>query len=109
MSNDLRFMRELIAVRGRLRALRRGRINIFHCHNPNRVLALAFRRWLEDLGDDVVVVTSLSETTHFGYRLGLPREGIWYEVFNSDVYDNCVNPIVAGNGGRVLAAGPPLH
>ncbi|MGY3610864.1 MULTISPECIES: alpha amylase C-terminal domain-containing protein [unclassified Bradyrhizobium] len=107
MSNHLRFTRELIALRRRLRALRRGRINIFHCHNPTRVLA--FHRWLEDLGDDVVVVTSLSETTYFGYRLGLPHEGIWHEVFNSDVYDNWVNPIVAGNGGGVLAAGPPLH
>lgn len=27
----------------------------------------------------------------------------------SDVYDNWVNPIVAGNGDRVFASGPPLH
>lgn len=28
---------------------------------------------------------------------------------NSDVYDNWVNPLVAGNGGGVNADGPPLH
>jgi 1,4-alpha-glucan branching enzyme len=30
-------------------------------------------------------------------------------VFNSDVYDNWVNPIVAGNAGGIFASGPPLH
>ena len=37
------------------------------------------------------------------------RRGRWREVFNSDVYDNWVNPLVAGNGGGVNADGPPLH
>ena len=35
--------------------------------------------------------------------------GRWREVFNSDVYDNWVNPLVAGNGGGANADGPPLH
>jgi 1,4-alpha-glucan branching enzyme len=30
-------------------------------------------------------------------------------VYNSDVYDNFVNPIVAGNGGGITASGPPMH
>jgi 1,4-alpha-glucan branching enzyme len=30
-------------------------------------------------------------------------------VFNSDVYDNWVNPWVAGNGDGVQADGGPLH
>jgi 1,4-alpha-glucan branching enzyme len=31
-------------------------------------------------------------------------------VFNSDVYDNWVNPIVAGNGGSIVADGSrPMH
>ena len=38
-----------------------------------------------------------------------PVPGAWAEVFNSDVYDNWVNPIVAGNGGGITASGPPLH
>ena len=38
-----------------------------------------------------------------GYALGFPRAGRWVERFNSDVYDNWVNPMVAGNGGGVTA------
>jgi 1,4-alpha-glucan branching enzyme len=107
MSDHLRFTRELIALRRRLPALRRGQINVFHVHNGNRVIA--FHRWIEGIGEDVVVIASLSETTHYGYRLGFPLHGGWREVFNSDVYDNWVNPVVAGNGPGVFAGGPPFH
>jgi 1,4-alpha-glucan branching enzyme len=31
------------------------------------------------------------------------------EAFNSDVYNNWVNPLVAGNAGGVTADGPPMH
>jgi len=30
-------------------------------------------------------------------------------VFNSDVYENWVNPMTAGNGGAINASGPPMH
>jgi 1,4-alpha-glucan branching enzyme len=107
MSDHLRFTRELIALRRRLAALRRGRINVFHCHNPTRVLA--FHRWLDGCGENVVVVLSLAENTQYAYRVGFPSRGTWREGFNSDVYDNWVNPIVAGNGAGVFADGPPMH
>jgi 1,4-alpha-glucan branching enzyme len=45
------------------------------------------------------VVTTFSEINLYDYRIGLPAGGQWAEIFNSDVYDNWVNPIVAGNGG----------
>ncbi len=61
------------------------------------------------MGRDVVVVASLNESTWYDYHLGFPAVGWWHEVFNSDVYDNWVNPIVAGNGGGVWADGPPMH
>lgn len=41
--------------------------------------------------------------------MGFPWPGAWAEVFNSDLYDNFVNPIVAGNGGGITASGPPMH
>jgi 1,4-alpha-glucan branching enzyme len=107
MSDHLRFTRELIALRRRLPALRRGQINIFHVHNGNRVIA--FHRWIESVGEDVVVVASLSETTQYGYWIGFPRRGAWSEAFNSDVYDNWVNPIMAGNGGRIVAESGAMH
>ena len=59
-------------------------------------------------GRDIIVVVSLNETTQYNYSLGFPRTGPWLESFNSDVYDNWVNPLVAGNGGGVDANGPPM-
>jgi 1,4-alpha-glucan branching enzyme len=107
MVDFLRFTQELIALRRRLPGLRGGGTNVFHIHNGNRVLA--FQRWVEGVGRDVVVVASLNESTFYGYQLGFPGGDRWLEVFNSDIYDNWVNPIVAGNGGSVYADGPPMH
>jgi 1,4-alpha-glucan branching enzyme len=102
-----RFARELIAVRRQYPALRGEGCAIIHVHDVNRVLA--FQRWGEGEGRDVVVVCSLNETTLTNYDIGFPAAGRWREVFNSDVYDNWVNPLVAGNGGGVNADGPALH
>jgi len=107
MSDFLRFTRELIALRNRQPALRGGQVNVFHVHNENRVIA--FQRWLDGIGQDVVVAVSLNESTYYGYRIGFPASGWWAEVFNSDVYDNWVNPMVAGNGSGVNADASPLH
>ena len=107
MQDHLRFTRELIALRRNFRALRSDSINVFHVHDGNRVLA--FHRWIEGEGEDVVVVASLNEQTQYSYQLGFPGGGQWREVFNSDVYDNWVNPMVAGNGGGVEASGPAMH
>ena len=89
-----------MSVKRRFAGLSGADLNVFHANNENRVLA--FHRWVIDRGEDVVVV-SLSETTYYGYHLGFPTEGRWQEVFNSNVYDNWVNPWVAGNGGGVYA------
>ena len=66
-------------------------------------------RWVEGAGQDVLVVLHLSIFTRFGYRIGFPGGGVWRELFNSDVYENWVNPQVAGNGGQILAEPQPLH
>lgn len=102
-----RCVRELIALRRNRQVLRQGLARVFHVDRSNRVLA--FHRWLEGRGLDVVVVLSLAEQTRRGYRLGLPREGQWREVFNTDVYDHWVNPLVAGNGVEIWTASIPLH
>ena len=107
MSNHLRFTRELIALRRREPALRGEGLNVFHVHNGNRVLA--FHRWVEGSGRDVVIVVSLNESTFWGYQIGFPQSGAWREVFNSDVYDHWVNPEVAGNNGGIYAIDGPLH
>lgn len=107
MADYLHFMRDLIARRRAEIALRRGLINVYHPCDATRVLA--FHRWIDGAGEDVVVVASLSETTYYGYRLGFPRAGRWIESFNSDVYDGWVNPMTAGNGGAVEANGGGMH
>lgn len=107
MTDFLRFTQELVALRRRLPGLRGGGLNVFHVHDANRVIAL--QRWVPGVGRDVVVVVTLNESTYYNYQVGFPGAGTWLEVFNSDVYDNWVNPIVAGNGGGITAIGPPMH
>jgi 1,4-alpha-glucan branching enzyme len=89
----LRFVRELLALRWRQPALR----------------VLAFQRWVEGQGHDVMVVVHLAVFNRYNYRIGFPGGGEWREVLNSDVYDNWVNPMVTGNGGRVWADPAPMH
>jgi len=107
MLDHLRFTRELLALRWRQPALRGEGCRVVHAHDQNRVLA--FQRWVEGAGHDVMVVAHLSVFSRYDYRIGFPGEGEWREVFNSDVYENWVNPNVAGNGGRVTAERSPLH
>jgi 1,4-alpha-glucan branching enzyme len=107
MTDFLRFTQDLIHLRWRQPALRSDNVGAFHVHDENRVIA--YHRWLEGAGRDVIVVASLNESTWWNYQIGFPFGGTWLEVFNSDVYDNWVNPMVAGNGGSIQASGGPLH
>jgi 1,4-alpha-glucan branching enzyme len=107
MSDFLRFTRELIALRKNQPGLRGEGCSIIHTHNQNRVVV--FPRWVEGVGNDLVIASSLSETNWYDYQIGFPGGGHWAEVFNSDVYDNWVNPTAAGNGGGVYASGPLKH
>ena len=107
MSDYLRFCQELIRLRRRHPALRGDPVHAFHVNEDDRVLA--FHRWLEGSGRDVIVIVSLREETFFSYSLGLPRPGRWFEAFNADIYQNWVNPLASGNGGEVWVDGPPMH
>ena len=107
MVNHLRFSQDLIRLRWNYPALRGDNVNPFHVHNLNRVIA--FHRWVEGSGQDVVVVGTLAESTWRNYSIGFPGPGNWPEVFNSDVYDNWVNPIATGNEGGIFASGPPMQ
>jgi 1,4-alpha-glucan branching enzyme len=107
MGDHLRFTRELIALRRAQPALRSDNVNAFFRSDNDRVLA--FHRWLEHSGQDVIVVASFAEHHWSGYQLGFPMQGFWREAFNSDVYDHWVNPWVAGNGGGIDAGDQPLH
>jgi 1,4-alpha-glucan branching enzyme len=101
MLDHVRFTRELLALRWSHPALRGQGFRAVHANDQNRVLA--FHRWVEGEGQDVMVVAHLSTFNRFDYRIGFPGGGAWREVFNSDVYENWVNPGVTGNGGGVNA------
>ena len=107
MLDHLRFTRELLDLRRRSPGLRGQGFRVVHVHDHNRVLA--FHRWVEGEGHDVIVVLHLANFTRMEYRIGFPGGGDWSEVFNSDVYENWVNVGVVGNGGRVVADLQPLH
>jgi len=113
MADHLRFTQDAVKLRNSQPALRGEGLNVFHTSDADRVIA--FHRWVQGVGRDVVVVATLSETTWGCYQLGFPRAGRWVEVFNSDAYDSCnangvlVNPQVAGNQGGVDAESLPLH
>jgi 1,4-alpha-glucan branching enzyme len=105
--DHLRFMKDMIWLRRQQAALRSENINVFHVNNDNRVIA--FHRWLENGGGDVVVIATLNESTLWNYSIGFPLTGSWREGLNSDYYDTCPNPQLAGNGGRITADGCGMH
>jgi 1,4-alpha-glucan branching enzyme len=113
MVDHLRFTQDAVRLRDSEPGLRGEGLNVFYTSDEDRVIA--YQRWVEGAGQDVVVVATFSESTWWGYELGFPSVGSWVEVFNSDVYDSCnangvsVNPQVAGNAGGVWADGPGMH
>jgi 1,4-alpha-glucan branching enzyme len=102
------FAQDMVRLRRRYPALRGETVNVFVRHNANRILA--YHRWLEGIGRDVVMVVSFNETTFDQphYRLGFPQPGRWLEVFNSDAYDDIGRRTPFGNRGSILADGPPM-
>jgi 1,4-alpha-glucan branching enzyme len=104
MQDFLRFTRDLLRLRRARPALCGEGVRVSQVHENDRVIVV--HRWVEGEGQDVVVVASLNERTHFGYPIELPWPGRWREVFNTDYYDHFPNAQVAGNGGGVNADRP---
>jgi 1,4-alpha-glucan branching enzyme len=107
MRDFLEFVKAIIAIRRQHPALTGPNVNAFHVNNDARVIA--FHRWLEGSGNDIVVVGTLSEFNVPSYQLGMPQPGAWREVFNSDAFESGADHHTTGNGGQIIANGPPLH
>ena len=58
-------------------------------------------------GEQVLAVFNLSERKYLDYRIGLPRDGRWCEVLNSDA--EVYGGRNSGNSGGVHAEGIPWH
>jgi 1,4-alpha-glucan branching enzyme len=107
MRDFLEFVKAIVRVRRQYAALSGPNVNAFHANDAARVVA--FHRWLDGTGDDVVIVGSLSEFSLHDYELGLPKPGTWREVFNSDAFESSPGHQTTGNSGQVFADGPPIH
>lgn len=83
------------------RGLTGNNTNVFHLNNSDKMIA--FHRWLEGgPGDDVVVVANFANITWESYRIGLPSEGDWNLIFNSDASE--YDPDFSGAPGYDLTA-----
>jgi 1,4-alpha-glucan branching enzyme len=102
----LKFVTDLIRLRRAQPALRGSSARVSRANNFERVIVL--HRWIEGEGRDVVIVVNLAEQPKRGYAIGLPFAGDWFELLNSDVYDNFPNPAPVGNSGHVPAWNEPL-
>jgi 1,4-alpha-glucan branching enzyme len=100
MTYHLQFVQAACRVRREQPALRGERLNVVHVHNDNRVLA--FHRWIEGEGRDVMVIVSLNERAQYGYEIGFPAAGPWREILNSEYHN-------VNNGGQIDAFWQPLH
>ncbi len=60
-----------------------------------------------DDGSVLACVVNFAGLPHEGYRLGLPRAGVWDEVLNTD--SETYSGSGVGNLGQVLADQPPWH
>jgi 1,4-alpha-glucan branching enzyme len=73
--------------------------------NDNENSVFAFLRMARDPADSVAVVSNFTPVPREGYRIGLPRQGQWREVLNSDA--NLYGGGNLGNGGSVWATDLP--
>ena len=107
MVDHLRFTQDLIRLRWNQPALRGDNVNPFHVSDSNRVIA--FHRWLEGTGHDVVVVATLSEATWYDYAVGFPLRG--RGLRSSTVTFTITGSILRSRAtaGSVNASGGPMH
>ena len=72
----------------------------------------AFLRHGRDDGDTLLVVCNFTPTVHHGYRIGVPREGVWRELLNTDSRhyggSDQGTPLGAARAEPVPANGRPL-
>jgi 1,4-alpha-glucan branching enzyme len=68
---------------------------------------LSFLRIGDDGQSEVACIANLAPVVRTAYRIGLPREGTWTEVLNTDATQFGGGGV--GNGGAVWAADVPWH
>jgi 1,4-alpha-glucan branching enzyme len=69
--------------------------------------AVSFCRFAQDRNDLVVCVANFTPVVREGYRVGVPREGYYAEMINTDGV--CYGGTDVGNGGGVMSEPIPWH
>jgi 1,4-alpha-glucan branching enzyme len=68
---------------------------------------LTFLRRSENESSLTAVICNFTPVPRFNYRIGVPCDGVWKEILNSDA--ECYGGSNLGNGGEVLAERLPFH
>jgi 1,4-alpha-glucan branching enzyme len=75
--------------------------------NDNRHSVISFMRRCSTTGNWLVVVANFTPTSHSSYRIGVPLEGFYGEVFNSD--SSRYGGSNLGNLGGKFTDAAPIH
>ncbi|MBN2468848.1 MAG: 1,4-alpha-glucan branching protein GlgB [Deltaproteobacteria bacterium] len=76
------------------------------CHDWEGSI-ISFLREGDDHDDTMLVVCNFTPVPRYRYRIGVPREGTWWEVLNSDAAE--YGGSGCGNGGRAEAETIPSY
>ncbi|MEK9628167.1 MAG: 1,4-alpha-glucan branching protein GlgB [Nitrospinota bacterium] len=76
------------------------------CGNVEESILILLRKG-DEKSEPMVVVLNFTPAPRFKYRIGVPREGLWKEVLNSDAHDYHGSGV--GNLGGVESDSVPFH
>jgi 1,4-alpha-glucan branching enzyme len=75
--------------------------------NDSEASVISYIRRGRDPGRFVIVVCNFTPVVRSGYRIGVPKQGAYRELLNSDSSHYAGSNV--GNSGAIAADGPPMH
>jgi 1,4-alpha-glucan branching enzyme len=102
-ANIFRYFQDIIETRKSNGALRANAgVQVFHVNNTDKVIA--WQRF-DASGNVIVVAANFGNSDCFGYQIGMPHSGDWYEIMSSDDVQYDGSGLL--NGNPVPADGAP--
>jgi 1,4-alpha-glucan branching enzyme len=77
-------------------------------HEEHELSVLAFLRHGHTPRERMIAVFNFTPVVRYGYRLGVPADGAWYECFNSDS-DHYGGSNLGNHGARLCADAIAAH
>ena len=76
------------------------------CHDVQQSI-ICYRRKVKETGEELIIVLNFTPVVRKGYQVGVPKDGVYMEIFNSDsTYYDGSN---VGNGGVAAEAKPWMN